>query len=112
MTITESAFHPLADEALDEIALAIETKLDDRIEIEQQEGVLTLDMEDGGRYLINKNAAARQIWLSSPKTGAWHFACSGPGASWVSTRDAGTTLGALLRQEIGAATGVYVDLSL
>jgi len=112
MTISESAFHPLADEALDEIALAIETHLDDRIEVELQEGVLTIDMEDGGRYLINKHAPNRQIWLSSPKSGAWHFACAGPGGSWVSTRDAGTTLGGLLRQEIGAATGVYLDLSL
>ena len=112
MTLAESAFHPLADEALNEIALALETKLDDRIDVELQEGVLTVDMEDGGRYLINKHAPNRQIWLSSPKSGAWHFACTGPGASWVSTRDAGTTLGALLRQEIGAATGVYVDLSL
>jgi frataxin len=112
MTMSESAFHPLADEALEEIALAIETHLDDRIDVEQQEGVLTLDMEDGGQYLINKHAPNRQIWLSSPKSGAWHFACSGPGASWTSTRDAGTTLGTLLRQEIGAATGVYLDLTL
>ena len=112
MTLSEAEFHPLADEALDEIALAIETHLDDRVDVEQQEGVLTLDMEDGGRYLINKHALNRQIWLSSPKSGAWHFACSGPGSPWVSTRDAGTTLGGLLRQEIGAATGVYLDLSL
>ncbi len=112
MTISESAFHPLADEALNEIALAIETHLDDRLDVELQQGILTIDLEDGGQYVINKHAPNRQIWLSSPRSGAWHFACTGPGAAWTSTRDAGTTLGGLLRQEIGAMTGVYLDLSL
>lgn len=112
MSLSESDFNRLADDALEEISLAIETKLDDRIEVELQEGVLTLDTEDGGRYHINKHAPNQQIWLSSPKSGAWHFACSAPGASWVSTRDDGVTLGELLRDEIGAATGVYLELTL
>jgi len=112
LSLSESDFNRLADDALEEISLAIETKLDDRIEVELQEGVLTLDTEDGGRYHINKHAPNQQIWLSSPKSGAWHFACSAPGASWVSTRDDGVTLGELLRDEIGAATGVYLELTL
>ncbi len=112
MSLTESDFSRLADEALEEISLAIETRLDDRVEVELQEGVLTLDMEDGGRYHINKHAPNRQIWLSSPKSGAWHFASAAPGEPWVSTRDAGTTLGELLRDEIGAATGIYLELTL
>jgi len=112
VTITESGFERIADEALAEIALEVETRLDDRLEVELQGGILTIDMEDGGRYQINKHGPNRQIWLSSPKSGAWHFAPTGPGGSWISTRDAGTTLGGLLRQEIGAATGVYLDLTL
>jgi frataxin len=111
VSLSETEFNRLADEALEELSLAIETRLDDRVEVELQEGVLTIDMEDGGRYHINKHAPNRQIWLSSPKSGAWHFACTGPGESWVSTRDA-TTLGELLRDEIAAATGIYLDLTL
>ena len=112
MSLSESDFNRLADDALEEISLAIETRLDDQVEVELQEGVLTVDMEDGGRYHINKHAPNQQIWLSSPKSGAWHFACAAPGLSWVSTRDAGTTLGEVLRDEIGAATGIYLDLTL
>jgi frataxin len=112
VTISESAFHAIADEALNEIALAIETHLDDRLDVELQQGILTIDLEGGGQYVINKHAPNRQIWLSSPKSGAWHFASTGPGAAWSSTRDPGTTLGGLLRQELGVATGVYLDLSL
>lgn len=110
LSLTESDFHRIADELLEELSLAIETKLDDRVEVELQEGVLTIDMEDGGRYLINKHAPNRQIWLSSPKSGAWHFACAAEGEGWISTRD-NTALGELLRAEIGAATGVYLDLN-
>jgi frataxin len=111
LTLSESEFDRIADEALEEISLAIETKLDDRVEVELLEGVLTIDMEDGGRYLINKHASNRQIWLASPRSGAWHFALADDGESWVSTRD-GTALGQLLRDEIGQATGVYVELTL
>lgn len=112
MSISEAAFHPLADEALNEIALAIETHLDDRLDVELQQGILTIDLEGGGQYVINKHAPNRQIWLSSPRSGAWHFSCSGPGATWPSTRDPSTTLGSILRQELGAITGTYLDLSL
>ncbi|HEY1720816.1 MAG TPA: iron donor protein CyaY [Magnetospirillaceae bacterium] len=112
MSLSESAFHPLADEALNEIALAIETHLDDRLDVELQQGILTIDLEGGGQYVINKHAPNRQIWLSSPRSGAWHFASPGPGSPWTSTRDGSTTLGSLLREEFGAATGVYIELSL
>ena len=111
MTISESNFERMAEEALDEIALAVDTKLGDRLEVELHQGILTIDLEDGGRYQINKHLPNRQIWLSSPRSGAWHFACEKPGAGWVSTRNPGVTLGGLLRQEIGAATGVYLDLT-
>ena len=111
MTLSESDFHRIADATLEEISLAAETKLDDRVEVELQQGVLTLDLEDGGRYLINKQGEMRQIWLASPKSGAWHFAYDPEAERWVSTRDA-TVLGELLRGEIGAATGVYLDFDL
>jgi len=109
--MTETEFDRLASEALEEISLAIENKLDDRVEVELQEGVLTIDMEDGGRYHINRHGPNKEIWLSSPKSGAWHFACAAAGEPWVSTRD-GTVLGELLRDEIGKATGVYLDFAL
>jgi frataxin len=112
VTISEAAFQRIADQVLDAIVLAVEAKLDDRLDVELQEGILTIDMEDGGRYLINKHAPNQQIWLSSPASGAWHFASAGPGAGWVSTRDPGTTLAGLLRQELKAATGVELDLAL
>ncbi len=111
-SLTEPAFHRIADQALNEIALALDARLGETLDVELQEGVLTIDLEDGGRYVVNKHAPNRQIWLSSPRSGAWHFACEGPGETWVSTRDAGVTLGGLLRDEIAAATGVFVDLAI
>lgn len=111
MTVSKSAFHLLADQALNAIALAIETRLGERLDVELQEGILTIDLDEGGQYLINKHGPNRQIWLSSPKSGAWHFACPDQGAVWASTRDPGTTLGGLLNQEFAAAAGVALDLA-
>jgi len=110
--MTESAFDRLAGEALEELALEIESKLGDRLEVELREGILTVDLEDGGRYQINKHVPMRQLWLASPKSGAWHFACGAAGGPWISTRDPSTTLGSLLRDELRAATGVFLDLTL
>jgi len=112
VTLTESNFERVADAALSEIAAAIESRLDDRLDVEFEAGILTIELEDGGRYHINKHAPNRQIWLSSPKSGAWHFAASGPDGGWVSTRDARIGLGALLNREIEAATGIDPGLKL
>lgn len=112
MTVSESTFHQLADQALETIAQTIETSLDGALDVELQEGILTIDLEDGGRYLINKHGVNREIWLSSPKSGAWHFACPATGGAWVSTRDGSVSLGALLNGEFAAATGVALGLGL
>ncbi len=42
------------------------------IDIEYNEGVLTCVTEKG-TYIINKNSAVKEIWLSSPISGAHHF---------------------------------------
>lgn len=112
MTVSETTFHNLADRALDAIAEAIEAHLGDRLDVELQEGILTVDLEDGGRYQINKHGPNRQIWLSSPKSGAWHFACPEQGTAWISTRQPEVTLGALLNGEFAAATGAALGLAL
>ncbi|MEM6339086.1 MAG: iron donor protein CyaY [Pseudomonadota bacterium] len=44
------------------------------IDIDLNDGILTL-ITDKGTFVINKQSAAKEIWLSSPISGPYHFAC-------------------------------------
>ena len=105
MQFDESRFHALADSLLDRIAEAIDAALGDEIDVEYQGGIVTLSLEGGGQYVLNKHAPNRELWLSSPVSGAWHFAPAEDG-EWVSTREPRARLTKLLGGELTAKFGV------
>lgn len=104
MTIDESRFSALAGEAIEHIADVVDDLLGDRIDVDVHGGILTLDLEGGGQYVINKHAPNRQIWLSSPVSGAWHFDYAD--GQWVSSRAPKVVLTALLQAEMKEKFGV------
>lgn len=98
MSLDESRFASLADPLLERIGDAVEDAMDDA-EADLHAGILTLTLPGIGQYVINKHSPNREIWLSSPKSGAHHFAWKGE--RWVSTRNAEIELLGLLLAEIG-----------
>lgn len=110
MSLTESRFHALADDLLQTMVDVIEEAVGDHAEIDLIGGVLTIELESGGQYVINKHAPNREIWLSSPSSGAWHFVYDADGAGWRSTRDPEQWLTRVLSRELEAATGTAVPL--
>lgn len=107
-SLDDSSFAKLADDALAGLMQRIEDALGDRADVDLRDGVLTIDLDEGGCYVVNKHAPNRQIWLSSPFSGATHFAYD-PEQGWIATR-VGGTLHALLEQEISTLTGTTVTL--
>ena len=104
MQLDESRFHALADAVLDHIAEAVDSALGDAIDVEAQGGIVTLSLEGGGQYVLNKHAPNREVWLSSPVSGAWHFAPAEDG-QWISTREPKVCLTTLLGGELTAKFG-------
>ena len=104
----ESAFHTLADQTLTRLQTAIETSLGDDATADLRDGILTVELDDGRQYLINKHAPTRQIWLSSPLSGAAHFAHDAASGAWRSTRG-GAVLTELLAAELRAVGGKPVS---
>ena len=98
-----SQFETLADAMLGRIQSALEAAGGD-LDVELVEGVLTVETESGGKFLVNKHGPNRQIWLSSPVSGAWHFAWSETHHGWISTRG-GERLEDLLGRELSEAAG-------
>lgn len=95
--MSESAFESLADSLLD----ALEESLGAETDTERQGGVLTVE-GDEGTWVVNKHAPTRQMWLSSPKSGAKHYAFDEGSGLWTDTRG-GEDLLSVLSLELGVA---------
>lgn len=107
----DSSFEKLANATLKALMAAIEDAMPDALEdIDLQGSVLTLELVDGGTYVINKHAANREIWLSSPKSGAAHFAYDPVSGIWQPTRG-GADLHQRLSVELSAVAGEVVELA-
>ncbi|WP_151119346.1 iron donor protein CyaY [Hypericibacter adhaerens] len=96
----ETSFERAAEKTLQQLMTALEEALGDEAEVDLQGGILTVELETGGTYLFNMHRPNRQIWLSSPRSGAWHFDADprAPG-QWVATKG-GERLQDLLAREL------------
>ena len=94
----ESSFERDAEATLRDLMTRIEEGRED-CDVELVGGILTIDLEDEGTYIVNLHRPNRQIWVSSPVSGAWHFARDDAG-HWVSTRGS-ERLDQLLQSELG-----------
>jgi iron donor protein CyaY len=108
MSLDESRFAALAGDMLERIADGVDEALGDKIDVELQGGILTLSLDGGGQYVINKHAPNREIWWSSPVSGALHFAYVD--GAWISTREPRAVLDRLLVKEMQEKFGVEVSL--
>lgn len=62
-----------SEKTLDKIADTIERfDIECMIDVDLHDGILTLDTEHG-TFVINRQSAAKEIWLSSPISGPYHF---------------------------------------
>jgi frataxin len=107
--IDEGSFLKRADATLAELLDALEEGLGEHADVDLQDGILTVELADGRCYVINKHAPNRQIWMSSPVSGAVHFDCD-PAARWIDTRGE-RELQVVLESELLAATGINLQLS-
>ena len=104
-----SQFESLADATLARLQAAVEAAPGGNLDAELVGGILTIEIESGGQFLLNKHGPNRQIWLSSPVSGAWHFAWSEDDQAWISTRG-GERLEELLGRELSDADGEAIQL--
>lgn len=108
MALDETGFTRLADGMLDRLMAGIEDGCPGA-EAELEGGILTVELKDGGKYVLNKHGPLKQLWLSSPKSGAWHFVYDEAKREWRSTRGP-ETLNQVLARELSQAAGKPVAL--
>ena len=114
MTLDETRFATLADATLRHLIEAIDEAGAESLDTDLRDGILTVDLDSGGHYVVNKHAPNREIWVSSPVSGAWHFAFDENQRQWLDTRGRGQaqpmTLHRLLTSELSAAAGTPITL--
>ena len=103
-------FQTLAEKTLQELFETIEEAGGESLEVDLEAGILTIELDDGRTYVVNRQAPLRQLWLSSPHSGAHHFDFDQDRQAWLSTRG-GAALMDILGQELLALAGVEADLS-
>ncbi|MCW8916721.1 MAG: iron donor protein CyaY [Magnetovibrio sp.] len=104
-----TTFENLADQTLEDLFDAIDEAIGDDADVDFDNGILNIELEDGRQYVINKHAPNMQIWLSSPISGAAHYAYDEGEGAWVSTRG-GAALLEILNAEISTIAGEDVSL--
>lgn len=72
-------------------------------------GIIEIEFADGSRIIINRHAAAREIWVAA-RSGGFHFSLPvAEGEPWRGTRD-DEPLAAVLSRCISEQAGAAVQL--
>src|ERR1700690_2372422 len=98
---TESEFIALTDRVLGAIGAAIDSSEAD-VDWAVNDGILTVEFADGGKLIVNRHVANREIWVAA-RAGGFHF--RGDEGAWRDTRskeDLGGTLARLFQAQAGA----------
>src|SRR4051812_20172730 len=105
--IDEKAFDKAAADELKKLEKAL-TNFDDKVEADLSADILSIEFEDGKKYVVNSHRAARQIWFAA-NLGAWHFSQDAVSGKWIDTRE-GRELWAHLEELLGKKLGRAVAL--
>lgn len=103
----ENDYQDLADAALSRLESALDGAGDDLDHAFAAGGVLEIECPDGSKIIVNKQAAAQEIWVAA-RSGGFHYRWDG--ASWRDTRS-GEELFAALESLLSQQAGVPVKLS-
>lgn len=109
----EREFLTLADAELARLEAALGKAVDEGaadIDYELKPGgIIEVSFDDGSKIIVNRHAAAREIWVAA-RSGGFHFRPPAvPGGSWTGTRD-GEALQAVLSRCVSEQAGVPLRL--
>lgn len=92
--LDEHEFNRRAEAMLTRVEAALEAcPVDLDFEI-QPGGVIEIELANGSKIIVNRHAAAREIWVAA-RSGGYHFRPDGE--HWVGTRDGAELMAELSR---------------
>ena len=104
--MNETDFDAQAATTLDALERALEN-CGEELDFELKAGgILEIEFEDGSKIIVNRHAAAREIWVAA-RSGGFHYRWDG--RAWRNTRD-GSELFAALSALVSGQLGRGVRL--
>ena len=104
--MNETDFEAQATATLDALERALESFGEDFDFELKAGGILEIEFDDGAKVIINRHAAAREIWVAA-RSGGFHYRWDGQ--AWRNTRD-GSELFAALSALVSGQLGRGVRL--
>lgn len=105
--ISENDFLAIADRLLTRIEDEIEAA-DIDADCTRQDNVLTIELDNGSKIIVNSQTPNREIWVAA-KSGGYHYRFVD--AQWTDFRN-GAELAAALSKELSAQSGRALILNL
>lgn len=96
MSISEEDYEARAIPELRALVDALDALELSGLECELSSDILTLELADGNRYVVNSHRAARQIWMAADRN-AWHFDWDAERSAWVAKKTGDELWGTLSR---------------
>jgi CyaY protein len=96
MSISEQDYEARAIPELRALVDALDALELSGLECELSSDILTLELSDGNRYVVNSHRAARQIWMAADRN-AWHFDWDAERAAWIAKKTGDELWGTLSR---------------
>jgi len=90
--MNETDFEAQAGAALEALERALENCGEDLDFELKAGGILEIEFDDGAKIIVNRHAAAREIWVAA-RSGGFHYRWDGQ--AWRNTRDGSELLAAL-----------------
>ena len=102
-------FTELADRCLSHVESWLEEFDPDELDFATSDGVVTLEFSDGTRFVLNRQAAADQMWFAAGAR-AWHYGWDSEAGRWCDDRD-GHELFANVARVVSEKLGRAVSLA-
>jgi CyaY protein len=106
--LSEAEYDAVAFPELRALVSALDDVDSDAFEAELANDILTIEFEDGARFVINSHRAARQIWMAADRN-AWHFDWLPEKNQWLAAKN-GDELWATLSRVVGQKLGRSLTL--
>ena len=104
--MNDREFNVLAETAFKRIEAGLEASGADLDFAMVSTGVLEIEFADGSKIIVNRHAAAQEMWVAA-RSGGFHFRWDG--TAWRDTRGGGELL-ADLSAVVSAQAGAAIDL--
>jgi len=105
----ENEYLRRADECLGAVAKWLETLDPDEVDYTTGDGVVSMEFPDGGKFILSRQAATKQIWLAAGAR-AWHYNRDAASARWIDDRD-GRDLNGRLAEAISERIGRTIEFN-